>query len=233
MPDERWTEVDHFLEQTFSLRPEALEHALEASERNGLPAIQVSPAQGKLLHILALGLGARRILEIGTLGGYSAIWLAMALPEGGQLVTLERDERHAEVARANLAAAGLGDRVEVRVGLAAETLAEMIAQDEAPVDLVFIDADKTGYTGYLKQVLKLAHPGTLIIADNVVRKGAVSEAGSADANVQGVRAYLAALAAEPGVSATTIQTVGVKGYDGLAIAVVLGPTGSPHTSRPG
>lgn len=198
---------------------EALEAALKASEEAGLPAIQVAPTQGKLLQILARSVGARRILEIGTLGAYSTIWLARALPEGGRLVTLEAEPKHAEVARANLARAGLAAVVEVRVGPAIESLPGL--ESGEPFDLVFIDADKPAYPGYLEWSVRLTRPGALIIADNVVRNGAVADPTSSDANVQGIRRFNELLAASKQVEATILQTVGVKGYDGLAIAVRL------------
>jgi predicted O-methyltransferase YrrM len=220
MTQDRWSAVDEYLCDKLVPADEVLESALRASAEAGLPPISVSPAQGKLLHLLARGQGARRILEIGTLGGYSAIWLARALPPGGHLVTLEADTRHAEVARENLALAGLADLTEVRVGRAQETLPHLISAGAGPFDLIFIDADKLGYPDYLRWSLDLARPGTVIIADNVVRGGAVADAASDDPNVQGVRRFIDALAAEPRVSATAIQTVGTKGYDGFVIAVV-------------
>jgi predicted O-methyltransferase YrrM len=218
---ERWTAVDNYIDDTLVPADPALDAALQASSDAGLPAISVSPSQGKLLHLLARAQGARRILEIGTLGGYSTIWLARALPAGGRLITLEADPRHAEVARANLANAGLADVTEVRVGRAQDTLPALHAAGEGPFDLVFIDADKPGYPGYLAWSVRLSRAGTVIIADNVVRDGAVADSASADASVQGVRRFLESLAAEPRVSATAIQTVGSKGYDGFALAVVL------------
>lgn len=197
----------------------ALDAALAASERAGLPAIQVSPLQGMLLHLLARACGARRILEVGTLGGYSAIWLARALPADGRLVTLEVVQAHAEVARENLRRAGLADRAEVRIGPAGEAMAQL-ARDREVFDLVFLDADKEGYPAYFDRALALSRPGTLIVADNVVREGAVADATSADPSVRAVRAFLERLAAEPRVRSTVVSTVGVKGYDGLAIAIV-------------
>jgi predicted O-methyltransferase YrrM len=178
--------------------------------------------QGQLLQVLARGLGARRILEIGTLGGYSTIWLARALPPGGRLISLEAEARHAEVARANLALAGLAAVAEVRLGRAQDTLPQLHAAGEGPFDLIFIDADKPGYPGYLDWSVRLSRPGSMIVADNVVRNGAVADPASPDADVQGVRRFIERLAAEPRVSATVIQTVGRKGYDGFALAVVLG-----------
>jgi len=198
----------------------ALDAALQASAAAGLPPHNVSPTQGKLLALLARVQGARAILEIGTLGGYSAIWLARALPAGGHLVTLEADPRHAEVARANIAHAGVSDLVELRVGRALETLPHLAAEGRGPFDLVFIDADKPSNPEYFAWALTLTRRGSLIIADNVVRDGAVADAESTDSNVRGVRRFMDALAAEPRVSATAIQTVGSKGYDGFTLAVV-------------
>lgn len=220
MADPLWTSVDEFVSSLFLPEDPALDGAVEASEAAGLPAIAVSPAQGKLLYVLALAMQARRILEIGTLGAYSTIWLARALPPEGRLVTLELEPTHADVARANLARAGLGTQVEVRLGPALETLPHLVEEGAGPFDLVFIDADKPGYPRYWPWALRLSRPGTLIVADNVVREGAVADAGSADANVQGVRRYLECVASEPGVTGTVLQTVGVKGYDGLSLAVV-------------
>ena len=221
MSQEQWTAVDDYFNGLFAPPDPALEAALEATAAAGMPMINVAPNQGKLLYVLARSLGARQILEIGTLAGYSTIWLARALLPGGRLISLEADPRHAEVARANLARAGLAEVAEVRVGPALVTLPQLAAERVGPFDLVFIDADKPNTAGYFEWALRLARPGALIIADNVVRDGAVIDAASRDASVQGVRRFNAALAAEPRVSATAIQTVGSKGYDGLAIAVVL------------
>ncbi len=182
----------------------------------------MAPNQGKLLHLLALTQGARRILEVGTLGGYSAIWLARALPADGTLITLEIDPRHAEVARGNLAAAGLERVAEVRVGRAADSLAELVEQGVEPFDLVFIDADKPSNPEYFRRALQLTRPGSLIIVDNVVRGGTVADADSADPAVVGTRALHELIAAEPRVSATSVQTVGSKGYDGFTLARVQG-----------
>jgi predicted O-methyltransferase YrrM len=180
----------------------------------------VSPVQGKLLYLLARLLGARNILEIGTLGGYSAIWMARALPAGGRLITLEANPKHAEVARANIVRAGLADVVDLRLGKALDTLPQLAQEKRGPFDLIFIDADKPGYPDYLPWAIKLSRPGSLIIADNVVRKGGVADSANADPNVQGVRHFCELLAGEPGVSATILQTVGSKGYDGFAVAMV-------------
>ena len=220
MSHEKWKIADNYINGLFVPPDPALDGALQASESAGLPPISVSPGQGKLLHLLARGMGARRILEIGTLGGYSTIWLARALPPGGRIVTLEFDRKHAEVARANIARAGLSDIVEIRIGRALDTLPRLAADGSGPFDLIFIDADKEGYPDYLPWSLKLARVGTLIIADNVVRGGAVADAKNRDPLIQGVRRFNELLAAEPRVDATIMQTVGAKGHDGFAIALV-------------
>jgi predicted O-methyltransferase YrrM len=220
MTEERWTMVDAWLDATVVKPDQALRAALEATAAAGMPMIAVSASQGKWLHLLARAIGARRILEVGTLGGYSAIWLASALPADGRLVSLELEERHATVARANLHHAGLGERAEVRVGPAADTLAGMVEAGEGAFDLCFIDADKPGYQTYLRHALELVRPGGCIVADNVVRGGGIADPDSTDASVLGVRATLEAMAAEPRLSTTVIQTVGDKGYDGFALAIV-------------
>jgi predicted O-methyltransferase YrrM len=212
-----WENVDRYISETLVQPDDALAAALEASDAAGLPPISVSPAHGKLLWLLARTLGAKRILEIGTLGGYSTIWLARGLAPGGRLVTLEALEKHAAVARKNLARAGLADCVEVRIGKALDTLPQLVG----PFDLAFIDADKQNNPEYFRWALKLSRPGSLLVVDNVVRDGAVIDARSRDAAVQGVRRLYELIAAEPRVSATAVQTVGVKGYDGFAIALVL------------
>jgi predicted O-methyltransferase YrrM len=199
----------------------ALEAALRDSAAAGLPAIAVSPAQGKLLHLLARMQGARNILEIGTLGGYSTIWLARALPGGGRLVTLEVDPKHAETARANIARAGLDGMVELRLGPALETLPLLAAEKRDLFDLIFIDADKAAIPEYFAWALRLSRRGTMIIVDNVVRNGALADPASTDAAVMGARRLHELLACEPRVSATTLQTVGSKGYDGLTLALVV------------
>jgi predicted O-methyltransferase YrrM len=219
MAQDLWTAVDSYITDLFVGADLALEAALQASKAAGLPAIAVSPNEGKLLMLLARAIAARRILEIGTLGGYSSIWLARALPEGGRLVTLEMEERHAKVARANIARAGLSDRVDIRVGRALDTL-PALAQ-ERPFDLIFIDADKPNNPGYFEWAMKLARRGSLIIADNVVRDGEVIDAESHDEGVAGIRRFYQLVAAEKRVSATAIQTVGAKGYDGFALILVL------------
>jgi predicted O-methyltransferase YrrM len=221
MNEQQWSAVDEYIDGLFIGDDPALDAALKASGEAGLPAIQVSPSQGKLLMLMARAQHARSILEIGTLGGYSTIWLARALPQDGRLVSLELEQKHATVARQNISRAGLGDRVEVRVGPALESLERLVAEKREPFDFVFIDADKVGYPDYLQWSLKLARAGTTIVADNVVRKGAVADATSADSAVQAVRRMHEMLAREPRVSATVLQTVGSKGYDGWAIALVI------------
>jgi len=222
MSQNQWTAVDRYITDLFVPPDPALDAALQATADAGMPLINVAPNQGKLLHVLALAHGARTILEVGTLAGYSTIWLARALPNGGRLVTLEVDPKHAEVARANIARAGLADVVELRLGPALDTLPQLVAEGQGPFDMVFIDADKPNTTAYFEWALKLTRRGSLIIADNVVRDGAVIDADSTNASVQGVRRFNAALAAEPRVTASVIQTVGSKGYDGLAFAIVTG-----------
>ena len=224
MTENQWTSVDHYLTDLLAPPDPALEAALVASAEAGLPAINVAPNQGKLLHILARAVGAKAILEIGTLGGYSTIWLARALAPGGLLITLEADPKHAAVARANIAHAGLSDIVEVRLDPALETLPRLAAEGAGPFDLVFIDADKPSTPDYFEWALRLSRPGGLIVVDNVVREGKVIEGDSDSATIQGVRRFLERMAGEPRVSATAIQTVGSKGYDGFAIAVVLSDT---------
>lgn len=217
---DRWTAVDDYIAERLIPPDAALAAALAASLAEGLPAIQVSATQGKLLHLLVRIQGARTILEIGTLGGYSAIWMARALPPGGRLITLESEPRHAELARRNIARAGLDPLVEVRTGRALDLLPGLESEGVGPFDFVFIDADKPNNPRYLEWAFRLARPGTVIVADNVVRGGEIVDAGSTDASVQGTRALFDALAAEPRVDATAIQTVGSKGYDGLAVCVV-------------
>jgi predicted O-methyltransferase YrrM len=212
-----WHEVDRYIADTLVQPDEALQAALEASDAAGLPPISVSAAHGKLLYLLAKVLSARRILEIGTLGGYSTIWLARGLAPSGKLITLEAVPKHAEVARKNIERAGLADAVEVRVGQALATLPSL----EGPFDLSFIDADKQNNAEYFRWALELSRPGSLIIVDNVVREGAVIKPDLRDAAVQGVRRLNELIAAEPRVAATAIQTVGAKGYDGFAVALVL------------
>ncbi len=217
-----WNAVDAYFGQTVAPSDPALDAALAASDAAGLPQIAVSPPQGKLLQLLARIRGARNILEIGTLGGYSTICLARALPEGGRLISLEYDPRHAEVARGNIAGAGLADRVEVRVGAALDSLPKLQDEGAGPFDLVFIDADKANNPHYLHWALELSRPGTLIIVDNVVRGGRVGDPANQDPDVLGTRAALELIAAEPRLDGTAVQTVGVKGYDGFALALVTG-----------
>jgi predicted O-methyltransferase YrrM len=221
MNQDQWTAVDRYVCDTIAVSDPALDAALQDSANAGLPAIQVSPAQGRLLQVLARSCGARVILELGTLGGYSTICLARALPPGGRLITLESDPKHAEVARKNIARAGLADVVEIRVGPALETLPKIAADHSAPFELIFIDADKPPAAEYFAWALKLARVGGLIIVDNVVRKGALADSSSDDPNVQGVQRLHKVIAKEPRVVATTLQVVGVKGYDGLTFAVVV------------
>ncbi len=217
MTIERWTAVDRYLTELLVPADATLDAVLRENAAAGFPAHDVSPAQGKLLHLLARVQAARRILEIGTLGGYSAIWLARALPPDGRLTTIEADPQRAELARANVAAAGLAGVVDVRIGRALDVLPTLVPC--APFDLVFIDADKQSNPAYLRWALRLARAGTLIVADNVVRDGAVAS-DAADPSVRGVRDMLELMAAEPRIEATAIQTVGVKGWDGFAIAIV-------------
>lgn len=220
MNPEQWTAVDRFLTDLFVPADSALEAALAACAAAGLPAINVAPPQGKLLHLLARVRGAANILEVGTLGGYSTIWLARALPPGGRVVTLEIDPGHAAIAQANFERAGLAGVIELRLGPAAETLPRLFAEGRGPFDLVFIDADKPSTPAYFARALELTCPGSVIVVDNVVRKGAVADPESTDENVRGVQRFLAMAAAEPRVSATAIQMVGSKGYDGFAVMLV-------------
>jgi predicted O-methyltransferase YrrM len=248
MPLDLWTAVDEYIAEQLLGSDPALEAAIAASDAAGLPPIAVTPNQGKLLELLARIHGARLILELGTLGGYSTIWLARALPDDGRLVSLERDPRYADLARANIARAGVAEKVEIRVGAALETLPQLHAEGAGPFDLIFIDADKENYPGYLEWALKLARPGTVIIGDNVVRAGAIlnpgdpgaqdgdesgvrdgEESGVRDGNdpesmnrrtAAGARRFYEILAAESRLSATAIQTVGAKGHDGFALAIV-------------
>ncbi|MEU5689183.1 O-methyltransferase [Streptomyces venezuelae] len=224
MTQQQWDSVDDYFTGLLAPADEALTAALHDSDAAGLPQIAVSPNQGKLLHLLARTQGARRVLEIGTLGGYSTIWLARALPADGRVVTLEHNPAHADVARGNIARAGLDKIVEVRVGPALESLTVLGAEHAAhpePFDLVFIDADKANNARYLEWALELTRPGSLIILDNVVRGGAVTDAAGTDPAVLGTRAALELIAEHPKLSGTAVQTVGTKGYDGFALARVL------------
>ncbi|MFI5178580.1 MAG: O-methyltransferase [Vicinamibacterales bacterium] len=218
MTQEQWTLVDRYIDGLFVPSDPSLEAALEASTAAGLPSIAVSPAQGKLLYVLAKAVGARRILELATLGGYSTIWMARALPPDGRLITLELEEKHAAVARGNFVRAGVSSAIDLRVGPALSLLPALVAGD--PFDVIFIDADKGGYADYLSWAIRLSRAGTLIVADNVVRDGKIVDAASTDVNVQGIRRFNEALANERRVAATVIQTVGAKGYDGFAVIVV-------------
>jgi predicted O-methyltransferase YrrM len=221
MAEKVWQAVDTYYSELFGLFDPVMQQVLAASDAGGLPAIQVSPLQGRLLMMLAQMSNAHRILEIGTLGGYSTIWLARALPPGGRLVTLEFDPRHARVAQANIARAGFSAQVEVRLGKAADSLAGMIEAREAPFDLVFIDADKPGYPAYFEASLQLVRPGSVIVADNMVRDGAVADAKSRDASVRAVRQFNEIVSREKRLCATAVQTVGEKGYDGFVLVRVL------------
>ena len=220
MTQELWTAVDNYIVETLVPSDPVLDEAVRASDEAGLPSIQVSPPQGRFLYVLAKVQGARRILEIGTLGGYSTIWLGRALPQDGRLVTMEIDPKHAEVARANIDRAGLSGQVTVLNGDAHNLLAELERQTEVPFDLTFIDADKASIPFYFESALRMSRRGSLILVDNVVRDGAVIEADSTDPAVQGVRKLNEMMSANGRLTATVIQTVGVKGYDGLAIALV-------------
>jgi len=222
MAEQPWDAVDEYLCDAL-LGPDAtLEAVLATSREAGLPPIAVAPNQGKLLHLLVRAIGARLVLEIGTLGAYSTIWMARALPEGGRLITLEAAENHVSVARANLERAGMADRVEIRLGPALETLGHLIAEGTGPFDLVFIDADKENTKPYFERSLELSHPGTVIVVDNLVRAGKIIDAQSSDSQVRGMREFMDYVSGEKRVEITAIQTVGSKGYDGFALAYVLG-----------
>jgi|SRR5579863_1000112 len=221
MTQELWTKVDEYINETLVPPDAALENALRKSSKADLPQIQVSPSQGKLLQVLARTVAAQRILELGTLGGYSTIWLASALPPGGKLITLEASAKHAEVARANIAAAGFAEKVELRLGPALDSLPRLAAEKQARFDFIFIDADKKSMPEYFDWALKLSHKGSLIFCDNVVRNGGITDAASGDPDIQGVRRFYEVLHSEPRVCATAIQTVGSKGYDGYALALVI------------
>jgi predicted O-methyltransferase YrrM len=223
MSDKTWSALEAYFEEQLIPSDPAFEAALQASQAAGLPSIQVSASQGKLLHLLALAQGARRILEVGTLGGFSTLWLARALPSDGHLVTLELEPRHAEVARDNFVRAGLAERIDLHVGPALDTLAQLRAERVAPFDFIFIDADKANNLNYVQAAVDLSRVGTLIIVDNVVREGAVVTRRR-DAAAEGVRRMVDWIRREPRLSATVIQTVGAKGYDGFLLArVQVGP----------
>jgi predicted O-methyltransferase YrrM len=216
-----WAAVDRYFADLLAPSDEHLEAALKANRKARLPAIDVSPLQGKFLHVLVQLIRAKRVLEIGTLGGYSTIWMARALPKGGRIVSLEFSPRHAEVARANLHCAGLLRRVEIRIGSALSSLPRLARSGAGPFDLIFIDADKKNNPHYLQWALKLSRPGTVIIVDNVARHGKVIRAKSVEPDIRGTRRCLKMMASEPRLSAVALQTVGVKGLDGFALAVVL------------
>ncbi|HEY2470349.1 MAG TPA: O-methyltransferase [Terracidiphilus sp.] len=216
-----WANVDRYFSDALVKPNRILDSALKANRRAQLPAIDVTPLQGRFLEILVRAVGARRVLEIGTLGGYSTLWLARALPDNGHIVTLEVEAKHASIAQRNIDKAHLSNRVDLRIAPAAETLAALVAESASPFDMIFIDADKAGYPDYLKYSLKLSRPGTLIVADNVVRDGKVIDSRNADPNIRGVRRFTKLIAAERRLSTTVLQTVGGKGYDGFAIAIVL------------
>jgi predicted O-methyltransferase YrrM len=221
MNQEVWTAVDEYINGLLVPSDPVLDAALASSAEANLPAIQVTPSQGKMLHVLARLIGTRNILEIGTLGGYSTIWLARALPSGGRVLTLEANPKHAEIARANFARAGLTGVIELRLGKALDVLPHVASEGRGPFDLIFIDANKSNMPEYFDWAVKLSRRGSAIIADNVIRHGGVLDAASDDADIQGVRRFAERVAADPRVSATAIQTVGSKGYDGFALIIVL------------
>lgn len=220
-PKGTWIDVDRYFSRALVKPDRALDAALKSNRKAGLPAIDITALQGRFLEVLVRAAGARRILEIGTLGGYSTLWLARAVPDNGLVVTLELEAKHAAIAQRNFEQAGLSRRVELRIGPARESLAALVEGSADPFDFIFIDADKAGYPDYLQWSLKLSHPGTLIIADNVVRDGKVVDAKNLEADIKGIRRFAKLVAAEPRLRATVLQTVGSKGYDGFAIAIVL------------
>ncbi len=215
-----FTNTDYYIAELFAPKDEALEFSLQSARAAGLPEIQVSASQGKFIYLLAKIVGARRILEIGTLGGYSTIWLARALPEDGRMVTLEIDASHAEVARSNIARAGLSEKVEIIMGAALQTLPKVCDEAAEPFDMVFLDADKENYLNYFPHIMRAVHSGSLILADNVIRKGAILDPEHSDPSVAAARSYNAMIAADKRLEAIVLQQVGVKGHDGLAIARV-------------
>jgi predicted O-methyltransferase YrrM len=219
---ELWGAVDQYIADQLIPSDPVLDEIVAANAAAELPAIDVAPNQGKLLHLLARIMGARKILEIGTLGGYSTIWLARALSEGGRMITLEANAKHADVARTNIARAGLDSTITLRLGAALDTLPQLAQEGEGPFDLIFIDADKPNIPSYVAWALKLSRKGTLIVVDNIIRKGKVIDASSDDPNVQGARRLFEMLATEPRLQATALQTVGSKGHDGFVMAVVIG-----------
>lgn len=220
MDSAKWKYVDDYLGELLAPSDPVLDAAQSTTAAAGMPAISVSPLQGKMLQILAMSIRARSILEIGTLGGYSTIWLARGLAKDGRLITLEKERKHAEVAKANIARAGFADVVELRVGAALDNLPKLVAEGCGPFDLIFIDADKQNIPSYFEWSLKLSHPGSLIVVDNVVRDGDVADAASEDQSTIGVRRFFDMVSATPSVTCTAIQTVGLKGYDGFSIAIV-------------
>lgn len=220
MAQDTWNQVDGYLRERFAPPDAVLEAGLAEAQAAGLPEIEVAPMAGSLLALLARAIGARTVLEIGTLAGYSATWLGRSLPPGGRMITLEADPRHAAVARKNLARAGLAEVVQVIEGPALESLPRLAAEGAGPFDLIFIDANKDGYPAYLEWALRLAQPGSLIVADNVVRDGSVADPQQDDAGIQGIRRFLDALAANPRLQTSVVQTVGPKGYDGISISLV-------------
>ena len=224
MPQEQWAAVDRYFTEQLHLSDSVLEAALQANSAAKLPVIDVTPTQGCFIHLLARMISAKRILEIGTLGGYSTIWLARALPPEGRLISLEFSSAHAEIAQSNIQRAGLSDRVEIRVGAALDSLPNIAQQGLAPFDFIFIDADKPNNLHYLEWALKLSRPGTLIVVDNVVRDGAIADASSSDSSIIGTRQMFETMSGNPRLSATALQTVGAKGYDGFAIAIVGPPS---------
>jgi predicted O-methyltransferase YrrM len=221
MTPEIWAAVDEYFGGLLVEEDAALKEAVETSAAAGLPPIQVSPAQGKFLHLLARMISARNVLEIGTLGAYSTIWLARALPEDGRVVTLEVNPKHAELSLRNIARAGLANKVDLRLGKALETLPQLEAEGRGPFDLIFIDANKSDMPEYFAWALKLARRGSVIVSDNVVRKGAVLDANTGDADIQGVRRFAEMAGREKRVSSTVLQNVGGKGYDGFAVSLVI------------
>jgi predicted O-methyltransferase YrrM len=231
MTQELWTTVDHYLAESLFASDPVLEEVLRANAAAGLPAQDVAPNQGKLLYLLALISRGKKFLEIGTLGGYSTIWLARALPRRGKVVTLEGNTKHAAVASANIKKAGLDRAIDIRIGPALELLQKLHAERAGPFDLIFIDADKVNNPGYLEWSLRLSRPGTVIVGDNVVRSGTVADPNDPTPHVRGVRRFFEMLAGEPNVEATAVQTVGIKGHDGFAVAVVKRATQRPKRAR--
>jgi predicted O-methyltransferase YrrM len=216
-----WIDVDRYFAEQLHLSDPVLDAAMQSNAAAGLPAIDVAPNQGKFLNLLARLTHSKKILEVGTLGGYSTIWLARALPPGGRLISLESNSKHADVAKSNIQRAGLSDRVDIRVGAALESLPEIEKEGLAPFDFIFIDADKPNNPGYLEWAIKLSRTGTIIIVDNVVRDGEVADASSSDPTILGTRKMFELMSRHARLSSTTLQTVGSKGYDGFALAIVM------------